>query len=124
MGHHHGHPHDHAHTTEGKGDGSLLDLAVPDAELRPELQERRSFLRRAGILGAGIAGASVLPTGVEAAGAKGRRNEQAPRGGYRWLACGSTPTRSGSSRPEGGRSNVVRGGRLAHHARRRARVAA
>ena len=85
----HGHTHHHGEESSSSADaGSALDLSVPDGELEPHQQARRDFLRRAGVIGAGIAGASVLPAGVEAAAAaaQGRRAQQAPRGGYHWLA--------------------------------------
>ena len=92
--HHHGHDHEHGQAREHEHEhgqvesGSALDLSVPDAELAPPQRARRSFLRNAGILGAGVAGATVLPSGLEAAAApvQGRRAQQAPRGGYTWLA--------------------------------------
>ena len=62
----HGHDHGHSHEARGEvegGDASLpaaLDLSIPDGELSPSQVDRRSFLRRAGLLGAAAAGAGVL----------------------------------------------------------------
>jgi PHP domain len=62
----HGHDHGHSHAARGEvegGDGSLpaaLDLSIPDGELSLSQVDRRSSLRRAGLLGAAAAGAGVL----------------------------------------------------------------
>jgi hypothetical protein len=85
--HDHDHPHEHSH---GPSDGTLspaLDESIPDSELKPADLGRRSFFRRAGILGAGAAATSVLGTALPAAAASsssgGRR---ASRDGYLWLS--------------------------------------
>jgi hypothetical protein len=87
-GHHHGHgqQHDHEHD---HGTASALpaafDTSVPDEDLTPEQQSRRSLLRRAGLLGAGVAAGSVLgqtaASPAYAATTGGRRT-----GGFLWLA--------------------------------------
>jgi hypothetical protein len=92
MSHGHGsHDHPHSHPEEG-GDLTAspeLNAAVEDRDLTPSQLGRRSFLRAAGLLGAGAAGASVLGTpGLAAAAtAAGTGNDrQAGADGYRWLA--------------------------------------
>lgn len=94
MHHHHGHHHDHGHGhhdhahEEAAPPAPELDAAVEDGDLNPGQLRRRSFLRAAGLLGAGAAAASVL-TGAEvpaAADSEHGRGNRPPRGGYRWLA--------------------------------------
>ncbi len=80
SGHNHGHPdgqsdHDHAARAGENPLPLALDLSVPDAELTPSQVDRRSFLRRAGLLGAATAGAGVLGgfgAGTAAAGEPGQ----------------------------------------------------
>jgi hypothetical protein len=55
LGHHH-HHHDHGHSIAGGGDlPPALDMNIPDSELSPSDTTRRTFLRGAGLLGAGAA---------------------------------------------------------------------
>ena len=80
MNHDHSHPQDHVH---GLGSShhhghdpsqplpAALDLSVPEAELSAGQLGRRSFLRRAGLLGAATAGATALGTGAAAASDSG-----------------------------------------------------
>ena len=83
MGHHHDHDgHTHTH------DDDLpphLDPHVTDAELSPADLDRRAFLRRAGLVGAGAAAATVL-TGGLAPGTAAAAPSRGRRGGYVWLA--------------------------------------
>ncbi|MFV2082921.1 PHP domain-containing protein [Micromonospora sp. LOL_021] len=89
--HHHHHHHDHAAT--GADVPAPLDLSVPDAELSPTEASRRTFLRNAGLLGAGAAASSVLagghaahaaPAGEHAGGGTG--GGRANDGEFVWLA--------------------------------------
>lgn len=95
-GHTHPHGHDHPHTHEHVVEESsavfadAVDLSVPDSELSPGGLKRRTFLRSAGLLGAGAAAASVLSTAGPAAatsvepGGPSRSRENV--GGYQWLS--------------------------------------
>jgi len=79
QGHHH---HDH-------GDGSelpaALDPTVADEDLSRADVTRRSFLRNAGLLGAGAAAVSVVHgSAAQATGDHG--GGQDGRSGYLWLA--------------------------------------
>jgi hypothetical protein len=75
------HDHDHHHH---EGDlPAAVDLTVPDGELSPADLSRRTFLRGAGLLGAGAAATSVLGAAGVAAHA---HHPSPPRGGFRWLA--------------------------------------
>lgn len=102
MTHDHGHgPHDHArgHShgpdghTHGHGDedGPLppaMDVTVDDSDPSPAQRDRRTFLRGAGLLGAGAA-ASVLAVGNAgevAAAPLAAAKPKPPKGGYSWLA--------------------------------------
>lgn len=82
--------HDHTHPHDSEPDQPLpaaLDLSVPDSELSPTQLGRRSFLVRAGVLGAATAGAAALGGGVAAA-APGptRRRGSRPAQDLLWLA--------------------------------------
>ncbi|HET9258037.1 MAG TPA: PHP domain-containing protein [Pseudonocardiaceae bacterium] len=86
MGHHH--PHDH----DGH-DAALppaLDLSIPDDELPPADSSRRSFLRRAGALGAAAVAAGTLGPAVGQAAAEPDDGPgdgpRPPKGGFQWLA--------------------------------------
>lgn len=63
-----GHDHSHEHHDGAAELPQVLDPAVPDEALSPAEQTRRSFLRRAGLVGAGAAAFSVLGTTGEAGG--------------------------------------------------------
>jgi len=89
--HAHPHPHPHVHDHEGPQRDGLepaLDRDVQDGDLSPSDLRRRTFLRSAGLLGAGTAAAGALGvTGSTAAAAAERTaDRRVPRGGYRWLA--------------------------------------
>lgn len=80
-----GHVHDHA-TNEATDASPALDLSVPDSELSPADVGRRSFLRRAGLIGATAAAGSVLLDAAPAAansGTGGGANQG--NSGYQWL---------------------------------------
>ncbi|WP_436522650.1 histidinol-phosphatase [Actinoplanes sp. HUAS TT8] len=89
-----GHGHDHDHSSEaaaGTDVPEALDLSIPDSELSPSDSSRRTFLRGAGLLGAGAAAASVFgrPGAAEAAGlphTHDRPGGGSSVGGFRWLA--------------------------------------
>lgn len=81
--------HDHVHDHGGNEIAPALDLSIPDEELAPGDQSRRSFLRRAGVLGAAAAATSVLGTTTQAAAAPddpGELLRRLPKGGFQWLA--------------------------------------
>ena len=62
MDHHHG-PPDHQHDHDHEPDGPLpayLDPTVADGELSPAELDRRTFLRRTGLAGAGVAATAAL----------------------------------------------------------------
>jgi hypothetical protein len=88
--HDHDHEHDHEHAVAGTDLPAALDLNIPDSELNPADLTRRSFLRRAGVVGAGAAaaasgvlgGALVAPELASAHGGNGNGR----RNGYLWLA--------------------------------------
>jgi len=64
------HSHDHSHGQDVDPSQQLpeaIDLSIPESELSPGQLGRRSFLQRAGLLGAAAAGGSVL-AGVAGAG--------------------------------------------------------
>jgi hypothetical protein len=99
MTHNHGHPHEHphAHTHDhdhdhDHGEGPLapeLDVTVDDGDLNPTQLGRRTFLRAAGLLGAGAATGSVLAAvnaGQAAAAPATSGSDRIPRRGYTWLA--------------------------------------
>jgi hypothetical protein len=84
--HPHEHSHDHSHDHSHEGDlHPALDESIPDSELRPADLGRRSFFRRAGILGAGAAAASVIGSALPAAAHDTRAERRSYRGGYLWL---------------------------------------
>ncbi|MEO3744879.1 PHP domain-containing protein [Plantactinospora sp. B5E13] len=89
--HHHDHSHDHDHDHAVGGDlPAALDPTVPETELSPADRSRRSFLRNAGLLGAGTA-ATVLATPELAhahgnGGDTGHGGDKEPKGGFHWLA--------------------------------------
>lgn len=58
----HGHPHRHDHPHADQPLPAALDLTVPASELSPAQVGRRSFLQRAGLLGAAAVGAGALGT--------------------------------------------------------------
>ncbi|WP_027343862.1 PHP domain-containing protein [Hamadaea tsunoensis] len=61
----HGHPHhhhDHDHLISGGDLPAALDLSIPDGELSSSDTSRRTFLRGAGLLGAGAAVGGLLGT--------------------------------------------------------------
>ena len=95
----HGHPHEHPHAhaddhdhDHDHGEGPLapeLDVAVDDGDLNPTQLGRRTFLRAAGLLGAGAATGSVLAAvnaGQAAAAPAASGSDRIPRRGYTWLA--------------------------------------
>ena len=93
----HGHPHEHphAHTHDhDHGEGPLapeLDVTVDDGDLNPTQLGRRTFLRAAGLLGAGAATGSVLAAvnagqAAAATPAAASGPDRIPRRGYTWLA--------------------------------------
>jgi hypothetical protein len=87
--HPHSHDHEHGHTHAPAGDGTLnpaLDLSIPDSELPPADLGRRSFFRRAGILGAGAAAASVVGNALPAAATPLPGDRKKSHDGYLWLA--------------------------------------
>jgi hypothetical protein len=90
-----GHGHDHHHFGEAAAGGNdlpdALDLSIPDGELSPADNSRRTFLRGAGLLGAGAAAASVLarPGAAAAAGLPHTHDTRGggdDKGGFQWLA--------------------------------------
>ncbi len=94
MSHDHSHPDDHSHEaghhhdhTHGLGDDlpqplpETLDLSIPESELSPAQLARRSFLRRAGLLGAAAAGATVLAGDTGAGSAAAATPTAAPQRG-------------------------------------------
>jgi hypothetical protein len=93
--HRHDHGHDHAHG-DAAADSELtpaLDPDIPDAELAPADLSRRTFLRRAGVVGVGAtaaaAGIFAAPGAAAAdpATADGRSRESHSRtNGLLWLA--------------------------------------
>ncbi|MEO3936439.1 PHP domain-containing protein [Dermatophilaceae bacterium Soc4.6] len=100
--HSHNHPHDHPHGPDGhehphgpslgssadlpEATREALDLAIPDRELSPSGLGRRSFLTRAGLIGAAAAGGSVL-AGTESAAADSVLAHDSGSGrAYQWLA--------------------------------------
>ncbi len=87
----HEHPHPHAHQHE-HDEGPLapeLDASIDDGDLSPTQLGRRSFLRAAGLLGAG-ATVSVLSAAnagqAAAAPVTASGSGRVPRGGFNWLA--------------------------------------
>jgi PHP domain len=94
MGQHHSHDHpqdhshDHPHSHQHDGElGPELDETIPDAELSPAELGRRSFFRRAGILGAGAATASVMGGALPAAAAGSSIGRPvSSTDGYVWLS--------------------------------------
>ncbi|NUT18646.1 MAG: PHP domain-containing protein [Hamadaea sp.] len=93
--HHHDHAHGHSHdfAVTGSDLPAALDLSVPDSELSPSDTSRRTFLRGAGLLGAGAAvgglvGAPAFAEGgdrVETSAAAYNQHEGAA-GDLVWLA--------------------------------------
>lgn len=66
---------------------AAVDLSTPDSELAPADLDRRRFLRRAGLLGAGAAAASVLNQAQPAAaGSPTGAGDRGWAGELRWLA--------------------------------------
>ncbi|HEV7658156.1 MAG TPA: PHP domain-containing protein [Mycobacteriales bacterium] len=95
MDQHHGpHSHDHGHDHDHSHDGPLpphLDPTVADGELSPAELDRRTFLRRAGLAGAGVAATAALAgagagAGVAAAAPGPSRDGGSRSGGYLWLS--------------------------------------
>jgi hypothetical protein len=64
-----GHDHSHDHVDEQADLPPALDLSVPDEALTPGDQSRRSFLRRAGVLGIAAAATGMLSNAGQAVGA-------------------------------------------------------
>ncbi|NUR48447.1 MAG: PHP domain-containing protein [Hamadaea sp.] len=62
LGHHHHHDHSHDFAVTGSDLPAALDLSIPDAELSPSDTSRRTFLRGAGLLGAGAAVGGLIGT--------------------------------------------------------------
>lgn len=97
MSHEHDHSHDHSHSHSHSAEQPLpeaLDLSIPESELSPGQHDRRSFLRRAGLLGVAAAGTSVLTgslgSGAAAADPRRRDPDHGPDdsvkpGGLLWL---------------------------------------
>ncbi|MEP6796697.1 MAG: hypothetical protein ABI890_01055, partial [Lapillicoccus sp.] len=86
---HDGSGSDHSHDTVDLSESSplALDLTVPDSELSPSELGRRSFLRRAGLVGATAAAASVFAEASPAAALGSAASAPPPpMGTYRWLA--------------------------------------
>lgn len=86
-----GHDHSHEHHDGAAELPQVLDPAVPDEALSPAEQTRRSFLRRAGLVGAGAAAFSVLGTTGEAAAFEIPPLPPLPGVGFgrlRWMAGG------------------------------------
>jgi hypothetical protein len=82
----HDHSHDDLTTAAGAGADPVLDTSIPDSELSPSDVSRRTFLRSAGLLGAGAA-ATVLATPAAAeAHTHGPTGGGHQTGGFRWLA--------------------------------------
>ena len=77
---HHDHPHSH---DAAQPLPEALDLAIPESELSPTQLGRRSFLRRAGLLGAAAAGAGVLAGTGTAAADTNRADNQGEQGDQR-----------------------------------------
>ncbi|GIF66802.1 histidinol-phosphatase [Asanoa ishikariensis] len=96
MGTHHGHHHHHDEVEISGSDlPAALDLSTPDEELRPADRSRRTFLRRAGLLGAGVAAAGAFAgAGLDAgaAAAHGKDDDKHDDhnhdegGSFKWLA--------------------------------------
>ncbi|MGN6607012.1 MAG: PHP domain-containing protein [Jatrophihabitans sp.] len=91
--HHHDHPHDHPHdhtheaTPSAEAFAEATDLTVPDRELSPSGLARRTFLRSAGLLGAGAAASAVFAGPAAADGPKDRDGEDdRNRDDYLWLS--------------------------------------
>ncbi|MDT7712386.1 MAG: hypothetical protein QOG46_1075 [Pseudonocardiales bacterium] len=84
-----GHDHSHDHVDAEAAVPPALDLSVPDEALSPGDQSRRSFLRRAGVLGIAAAATSMLGTTGQAAAEPGDPGQilgRLPKGGFQWLA--------------------------------------
>jgi hypothetical protein len=84
-----GHDHSNDHVDKEAAVPPALDLSVPDEALAPEDQSRRSFLRRAGVLGVAAAATSMLGTAGQAAAEPddpGQILRRLPKGGFQWLA--------------------------------------
>jgi hypothetical protein len=85
----HSHPYSHDHGDQQGPVAPELDLAVSDGDLSPSQFGRRSFLRAAGVLGAGAGVASVLGAagaGQAAATTSQSPSARSPKGGFQWLA--------------------------------------
>ena len=87
--HHHHHHHEHDPAADPRGaPGPALDPRIEDGDLSPSQLRRRTFLRSAGLLGAGTAALGALGVSGSTAAAAAERTaaRRVPRGGYRWLA--------------------------------------
>ena len=81
--HRHDHGHDHAHG-DAAADSELtpaLDPDIPDAELAPADLSRRTFLRRAGVVGVGATAAAAGIFAAPGAVAADRRFDEFGRTG-------------------------------------------
>ncbi|MCP2329203.1 hypothetical protein HDA40_007710 [Hamadaea flava] len=92
LGHHH-HHHDHSHdfAVSGSDLPAALDLSVPDTELSPSDNSRRTFLRGAGLLGAGAAvggliGAPAFAGDKHETSAEAYNQHEGEAGDLVWLA--------------------------------------
>jgi len=75
------HSPDHPHSHDAAQPlPEALDLSIPESELSPTQLGRRSFLRRAGLLGAAAAGAGVLAGTGTAAADTNRGDNQGEQG--------------------------------------------
>jgi PHP domain len=88
LGHHH-HHHDHGNPVAGGGDlPAALDLSIPDSELSPSDTSRRTFLRGAGLLGAGAAVGGLVgaPAFAGDSSAEAFNAQEESAGDLVWLA--------------------------------------